>query len=251
MIKVFINNNILDFMYNPLEQFKIIYLLDINMRWLDLSLSIVMVLLFIVLLSIFLILRTTLNGMNKIGYLVLTFYMAIIKEYVNILGIRNTNYVSLVTFLFYYTLICNLLGLIPYSFTLTSQICVTVFWSTVIMISVTIIGIIKHNYRFILLFIPNNVPLVLIPYIMIIEIISYLSRVLSLAIRLSTNMIAGHTLIYIISWFGSKLNIFIKLFIIIPVIFTILILEFGVSIIQAYVLCVLFSTYIKDSINLH
>jgi F-type H+-transporting ATPase subunit a len=67
------------------------------------------------------------------------------------------------------------------------------------MITVTIIGIKKHSIGFINLFIPNGVPKLLIPYIMIIELISYLSRVLSLAIRLSTNMIAGHVLIYIIS----------------------------------------------------
>ena len=88
-------------------------------------------------------------------------------------------------------------------------------------------------------------------YIFLIELISYLSRVLSLAIRLSTNMIAGHVLIYIISWFGYKMNLIIKGFVIIPILLLILILEIGVSIIQGYVLSVLIATYIKDSIELH
>ena len=67
------------------------------------------------------------------------------------------------------------------------------------MITVTYIGIKKHNISFINLFIPKGVPIFLVPFIAIIELISYLSRVLSLAIRLSTNMVAGHTLIFIIS----------------------------------------------------
>ena len=98
------------------------------------------------------------------------------------------------------------------------------------------------------LFIPNGVPTLLIPYIMIIELISYLSRVLSLAIRLSTNMIAGHVLIYIISFFSYNSKFYLLG---IPVLILILILEIGVSIIQAYVLAVLTATYIKDSLELH
>ena len=146
------------------------------------------------------------------------------------------------------------------------------------MITVTYLGILKHNYEFIYLFIPNGVPKLLIPYIMIIEIISYSSRILSLAIRLTTNMIAGHVLLYILCFFGYKLKIsFLSIFnlsnlsnlsnfssFILSIIsfiisfillyfglLSILILEIAVSIIQAYVLSVLISTYIKDSLELH
>lgn len=117
------------------------------------------------------------------------------------------------------------------------------------MITVTYLGIRKHKLKFINLFIPNGVPKFLILYIIIIELISYLSRILSLAIRLTTNMIAGHVLIYILCFFGYKLNI--KGIIVLPALLAILILEIGVSIIQAYVLSVLISTYIKDCLELN
>jgi ATP synthase subunit 6 len=115
------------------------------------------------------------------------------------------------------------------------------------MITVTYLGIKKHKFKFIYLFIPNGVPKFLILYIIIIELISYLSRILSLSIRLTTNMIAGHVLIYILSLFAYNNYIIFLL----PPLFAIFILEIGVSIIQAYVLSVLISTYIKDSLELN
>jgi F-type H+-transporting ATPase subunit a len=117
------------------------------------------------------------------------------------------------------------------------------------MITVTYLGIKKHHFKFIYLFIPSGVPKFLIFYILIIEFISYLSRVLSLSIRLTTNMIAGHVLIYILSFFAYQLH-FTGIFLLPPLI-AIFILEIGVSIIQAYVLSVLISTYIKDSLELN
>lgn len=119
------------------------------------------------------------------------------------------------------------------------------------MIAVIFIGFYKHKLNFFYLFIPSGVPFILIPFIFIIELISYLSRVFSLSIRLSANMIAGHVLIYIITLFGIKLSILLKLTIVIPILMTILLLEIGVSVIQAYVFTILMTTYIKDSLYLH
>lgn len=235
-------------MLSPLEQFKITYLLDLSYPLIDLSISIIGVILMIFWISLFFI---RINNLNKLNYLILEIINTLNKEFLSILKINNSNYLPLIIFIFIYTLICNLLGLIPYSFTLTSQISLTLLWSSSIMITVTYLGIKKHKIAFLNLFIPNGVPKLLIPYIFLIELISYLSRVLSLAIRLSTNMIAGHVLIYIISWFGYKMNLIIKGFVIIPILLLILILEIGVSIIQGYVLSVLIATYIKDSIELH
>lgn len=235
-------------MLSPLEQFKITYLLDLSYPLIDLSFSFIGIILMIFWISLFFI---RINSLSKLNYLILEIINTLNKEFLSILKINNSNYLPLILFIFIYTLICNLLGLIPYSFTLTSQISLTLLWSSSIMITVTYLGIKKHKLSFLNLFIPNGVPKLLIPYIFLIELISYLSRVLSLAIRLSTNMIAGHVLIYIISWFGYKMNLIIKGFVIIPILLLILILEIGVSIIQGYVLSVLIATYIKDSIELH
>lgn len=232
-------------MYSPLEQFKLSYIFDLSFPLIDISISnisIILVIFWLYLLSI------KIYSLNKINYILLQLINNFNKEFLSILKIPNSNYIPFITFIFIYTLIANLLGLIPYSFTLTSQIIVTLLWSSTIMITVTFLGIVKHKFKFIYLFIPNGVPTLLIPYIMIIELISYLSRVLSLAIRLSTNMIAGHVLIYIISFFSYNSKFYLLG---IPVLILILILEIGVSIIQAYVLAVLTATYIKDSLELH
>lgn len=232
-------------MFNPLEQFKMNIIFDLlNNKYIDLTLSwgyIYILLVFIIIFSNTIYLLNI--NLNKLNYLIIIIINKINKLFIDILKLRNNIYLPFITYSFIYVVICNIIGLIPYSYTLTSQLIITLLWSTTIIISVTFIGIKLHKYNFIYLFIPNNVPILLIPYIMIIEIISYLSRILSLSIRLSTNMIAGHILIYIISYFGS--------FYAIPLLIAILILEIGVSIIQAYVLTLLMTTYIKDSIELH
>lgn len=235
-------------MYNPLEQFKVVYLCDFYNSLFDLSISNIAVILVIFWSSMIFLINIS---FDKWTYLFLQIINTFNREFTNLLTIRNTNYLPFILFIFIYTLFANLLGLIPYSFTLTSQLSVTFLWSATVMITVTYIGINKHKLGFVHLFIPKGVPKLLIPYIMLIEIISYLSRIFSLSIRLSVNMVAGHVLIYIISWFGFKMNIFVQSLIIVPVLILILVLEIGVSVIQAYVLAVLIATYIKDSILLH
>ena len=237
-------------MYNPIEQFTIHTKLDLLFKYLDISISIPFILFSII---IFYIKYTiTLDNITfKINFLILYIYDILAKQFNTILTIHYTNYLPLIIFSFFYILFMNLLGLIPYSFTITSQIIITLFWSTIIMIAVIFIGFYKHKLNFFYLFIPSGVPFILIPFIFIIELISYLSRVFSLSIRLSANMIAGHVLIYIITLFGIKLSILLKLTIVIPILMTILLLEIGVSVIQAYVFTILMTTYIKDSLYLH
>lgn len=235
-------------MYNPLEQFKITWMFDLSYSIFDLSISIISIILIIFWLYVIFIINQ-LKYLNKLNYIIISLLQTFYKEFINILGIKNTHYLPFILFIFIYTLFANLLGLIPYSFTLTSQISITLLWSLTVMITVTYLGIKKHKFKFIYLFIPSGVPKFLILYIIIIEFISYLSRVLSLSIRLTTNMIAGHVLIYILSLFAYQLNI--KGIFLLPPLLAIFILEIGVSIIQAYVLSVLISTYIKDSLELN
>jgi len=234
-------------MYNPLEQFKVTWMFDLSYPLFDLSLSIISIL-FIILWLYVIVIISKLKYLNKLNFIIISILHLFYKEFINILGIKNSNYLPFILFIFIYTLFSNLLGLIPYTFTLTSQISITILWSLTVMITVTYLGIRKYKFNFINLFIPNGVPKFLLLYILIIELISYLSRVLSLAIRLTTNMIAGHVLIYILCFFAYKLNI--KGLLLLPALLAILILEIGVSVIQAYVLSVLISTYIKDCLEL-
>jgi ATP synthase subunit 6 len=120
-----------------------------------------------------------------------------------------------------------------------------------IIIGVTLIGIIQHKFKFINLFIPKGINKFIIPIISFIEIISYISRIVSLSIRLTANMVAGHTILSIISSFGLYLSLSFNVLLIVPIIILILILELGVAIIQAYVFAILTTTYIKDTLILH
>ena len=123
-----------------------------------------------------------------------------IFEFVENLLLENTGnsgrpYFSFIFTLFLLVLFGNLLGMLPYSYTFTSQIIITFFMAIIIFISVTIIGIFRHGFGFLSLFLPSGTPLVLQPLLFVIEFISYCIRPISLSVRLFANMLAGHTLL--------------------------------------------------------
>ena len=109
--------------------------------------------------------------------------------------------------LFMFVLFCNMVGMLPYSFTVTSHIIVTFALAAVVFIGVTVIGFAKHGIKYLELFVPKGVPVVLLPLIIIIEIISYLSRPVSLAVRLFANMMAGHTMLKVFGGFVISLGL--------------------------------------------
>ena len=94
--------------------------------------------------------------------------------------------------IFMFVLICNLIGLIPYSFTVTSHIIVTVALALLVFFTVVIVGIKEHGLHFFKLFVPPGVPIYILPLVVAIEIISFLSRPVSHSVRLFANMLAGH-----------------------------------------------------------
>jgi F-type H+-transporting ATPase subunit a len=141
-------------------------------------------------------------------------------------------------------------GMIPYSFTVTSHIIVTFVLASFIFIGVTIIGFIKHGPGYLKLFIPSGVPLVLMPLIVVIEIISYLSRPISLSVRLFANMMAGHTMLKVFGGFVISLGIVGGW---LPLSFSVALtgLEILVAFLQAYVFAILTCIYLNDALNLH
>ena len=158
--------------------------------------------------------------------------------------------------LFFFILIANLTGNVPYSYTVTTSIIVTIGLSFTILTGVTILGLYIHKLHFFSFFVPSGTPLALVPLLVLIETVSYLARAFSLGIRLFANLVAGHTLLKIISTFLYGLfnaGLITAIFTIIPfTIFLALIgLELAVSLIQAYVFTILTCSYIKDAINLH
>jgi F-type H+-transporting ATPase subunit a len=165
-------------------------------------------------------------------------------------------YFPLIYTLFIFILINNLIGLIPYSFSVTSHFILTFSISFTVVLGATIVGFRKHGLEFFSLFVPSGCPLALLPLLVLIETISYLSRPVSLGLRLAANILSGHMLLNILGGFtynimtSGILYFFVGL---IPLAFIIAFsaLELGIAFIQAQVFVVLSSSYIKDSLDLH
>jgi len=159
--------------------------------------------------------------------------------------------------LFIYILFSNFMGLIPYNFATTSHLVSTLGMSSSIWFAVTIIGLVLHALKFFALFAPQGTPLLLVPLLALIELISYIAKGLSLGIRLGANLISGHLLLLILAGFGLlglMASLGIKLtggLIAIGLITAISGLELAIAGIQSYVFSILTSSYVKDSVSLH
>jgi len=165
-------------------------------------------------------------------------------------------YVPLIFVFFNFVLFNNLIGLVPYSFTPTSHLIMTIGLSSALLMTVTIIGLVRHGLVFFSYFVPAGTPFTLVPLLVIIELISYLARALSLGLRLSANMIAGHSLLKIFSgftWSILKIGHVMILISLLPLSFLTILysLELAIAFLQAYVFTILLCSYIKDAIDLH
>jgi F-type H+-transporting ATPase subunit a len=151
--------------------------------------------------------------------------------------------------LFTFILFANLLGMIPYSYTTTAQILVTFALAAVVFILVTTIGIVRHGFHFLSLFVPHGVPKVLLLILVPIELLSYFIRPFTLSIRLFANMLAGHTMLAIFGGFAASIGL-LAFF---PVAINVLLvaLEFLVAVLQAYVFAILTCLYLGEAIQLH
>ena len=140
-------------------------------------------------------------------------------------------------------------GMMPYSFTFTSHIAVTFAMAIMIFIGVTILGFVKHGVHFFAFFLPPGAPMFIAPLLIVIEIISYLSRPISLSVRLFANMLAGHTLLKVFAGFIVSLGVFG----VVPLAFVIALtgLEFVIAFLQAFVFTILTCLYINDALHMH
>ena len=187
---------------------------------------------------------------TKIQLLTELSYTLVSKMISDTAGSKAKPYFPFVFSLFMFVLFCNMLGMLPYSFTVTSHIIVTFALAAIIFIGVTIIGFVNHGVRYLKLFIPSGVPLFLLPLIVVIEIISYLSRPVSLSVRLFANMMAGHTMLKVFGGFVISLGIIGGW---LPLSFTVALtgLEILIAFLQAYVFTILTCIYLNDALNLN
>jgi ATP synthase subunit 6 len=146
----------------------------------------------------------------------------------------------------------NILGLIPYTFVLTSQFFFTFSLAFFFFITLNLTGIVLHGVKFLQLFYPSGTPLIIVPLLVLIELISYIARVFSLSIRLFANITAGHILVKILSWLTCMISdLLVSSFLSFIVISGLWVLEFFISLLQAYVFLTLLCLYLNDVIDLH
>jgi F-type H+-transporting ATPase subunit a len=240
---------------NPMHQFEVYRIgPEIILGSLDLSFtnaSLFMVISSIlILILLFLGTKKSLLVPSKIQLVAEMSYTFVAKMISDTAGTNAKPFFPFIFTLFMFVLFCNMVGMLPYSFTVTSHIIVTFILAAIVFIGVTIIGFVKHGIKYLELFVPKGVPVVLLPLIVIIEIISYLSRPISLSVRLFANMMAGHTMLKVFGGFVISLGILGGW---LPLGFSIALtgLEILVAFLQAYVFAILTCIYLNDALNLH
>ena len=240
---------------NPMHQFNVYKIgPEIKINGIDLSFSNASLFMLIsaISISIFLLLGTKDKKIipGKFQLLSEMLYNFISKMISDTAGKKAKPYFPFIFSLFIFVLFCNMVGMLPYSFTVTSHIIVTLAFAMFIFIGVTILGFIIHGFKYLKIFVPSGVPVVLLPIIMVIEIISYLSRPVSLSVRLFANMMAGHTMLKVFGGFVISLGLVAGW---LPLTFSVALtgLEILVAFLQAYVFAILTCIYLNDALNLH
>lgn len=239
-------------MKSPLEQFDIINIKLISIFGFDFSFNNILISFFLILFFLFVIIYIYYNKLNIIPYYIqnileaiYSFLMSLIKQQTGSYGFF---WFPFIFCLFNFILFSNLLSLIPFGIAITSHLILILLLSCTTCISIFLIGLLRFHLKFLHIFIPHC-PFVLLPILIPIEIFSYLIRLFSLSIRLAANILAGHTLVHIIVTFIlnlTKIDLILSILFLIPL-FLILILEFGVALLQAYVFTVLVCIYLGDT----
>jgi F-type H+-transporting ATPase subunit a len=164
-------------------------------------------------------------------------------------GSDGRPYFPFIFALFMFILLGNMLGMVPYSYTFTSQIIVTFALAITVFIGVTLVAIVRHGVHFLTFFFPAGAPIYMAPLLIPIEILSYLSRPISLSVRLFANMMAGHTMMKVFGGFVVALGVFGVAPMVVLVALTGF--EILVAVLQAYVFTILTCIYLRDALHLH
>ena len=251
----------------PLEQFQIISIFSLNLFSIDFSLTNMLFINFLLLLIFSLIIffsTSEINNSSNISFFLIPNtwqnFIELLYELASQLVFDNLNkegekYFPFIAVLFTFIMFNNLIGLVPYSFTITSHLIVTFSLSFPIFIGCVLICAQKYKINMLSIFLPANTPFGLGLLLVPIELISYIFKPISLGVRLFANLMAGHTLLKVIvgfSWSMLLLEDFISFLHLIPLLVLVILmgLELGVAMIQAYVFTVLTCIYLNDSVNL-
>lgn len=252
------------FIFSPLDQFEILPLFSLNFGFVDFTLTNVNVMLglifffFVSLYYLMINFRDSTISIQLNNWLVVfNIVYNLVKDLVlNNIGYKGAKFFPLIFCIFVYIVSLNLIGLIPYSYTITSHLMVTFALAFFIFIGINIITVRYHGFEMFSLFLPSGTSLGLAFLLVPIELISYIFKPVSLSIRLFANMMAGHTLLKVIAGFAYTMMgltgvLFFVHYIPLLILIPLFLLELGVSLIQAFVFSVLICIYLNDAINLH
>ena len=243
-------------MENPLHHFEVHPILHMSLMGFDISINKAIIAMWDGLSFMFgLFMLVVKSGVRLIpgklqvvAELALGFIMDMVEEFI---GKKEApKYFPFIATIFFFVLACNLIGMIPGSYTITSQLVVTGVFASFIFILTLFIGFAKHGLNFFGILVPPGVPKIMIPVMIPIEVISMIARPVSLSVRLFANMTAGHTILYVLFGLAMSTPLMIGW---LPFGFTIAIngLEIAIAFIQAYIFTILTCVYIGDVIHLH
>jgi F-type H+-transporting ATPase subunit a len=239
--------------HSPLAQFEIKRLVPMEIGGIDVSFTNSSLFMVIVVLGITLLMTVSMRGramvpgrLQSMAELSYEFIANMLKENV---GSEGRQYFPFIFSLFMFILFANLLGMIPFTFTVTSHIIVTFALAFVVFIGVTVIGFARHGAHFLSFFVPPGVPKPLLLLLVPIEVLSYFIRPVSLSVRLFANMMAGHTMLKVFAGFVVALGVLGGWA---PLAFVVALtgLEIGIAFLQAYVFTILTCLYLNDAVHM-
>jgi ATP synthase subunit 6 len=250
------------YLTEPLEQFLVLPLFTSNIvPWLGTNVYLLVVSNFVVQLFLLVIITSCVCGGLRSFIPFYTSFLTVLSLYLSFVATlltenfprRGFHFFPYLFFLLSFLLLANLSGMIPWSFAITSHLAVTFFLSFVTFFVAVALGLQLHAFSFFGLFLPNGVPFLLTPFIVIVELISYSARLFSLAIRLFANIMSGHTLMKILAAFCWLLLSSFSLLWVLPFLIIVLVtaLELVIAFLQAYVFTTLTIIYWNEAFNLH
>jgi len=250
--------------FSPLEQFQILPVFSFYfINFIDLSIThSLIIILFTLLVFSFIFFKILKNNANmflvpnRFQLIIESIFFIVLRLIIDNIGLQGKHFFQYIFTLFLFLILANLIGLIPFSFTITSHLVVALFLALGTFFAINIICFKKHSLHSFSLFLPGGSSIALSLLLIPIEIVSYIFRPISLSVRLFANMMAGHTLLKVIAGFAWSMmlsggGLIIAHFIPIIILTILMALEFGVAMIQAYVFTILICIYLKDALFLH
>ena len=241
-------------MENPLDHFILHPLIPIHLFGFDLSINQAVVMMWVVVAAVSLFFWAAVRGrqlvpskIQSLAEMSLEFLRGLVMENMGEQGMR---FFPFIVTLFFFILFANLLGLIPGTYTVTSQIMVTALFAIVVYVISLVVGFTVHGFHFFSILVPPGTPGWLLPLMIPIEVVSQVARPVTLAVRLFANMTAGHTILLVLFSLmlaGGVLIGWLPFAVTVPL----YILELLVAFIQAYVFVVLTCVYLSEAIHLH